>query len=109
MLLHLGGETQDNQEINRETVAKACGLVGYYFTNHHQQLMVYLKHGDSQARKMNISERILKHLKKNGGRLTVREIYRPLNLKKGITHEVLKTLESKKMVSFEDKKTVVCI
>ncbi len=110
LLLHLGGEkTRKDEKISRETMAQACGLTSYYFTSHHQRLMDYLEHGEDQARRMNISERILRYLQKNGGRLKQRQIYKHLHLKKDVTYEVLKFMEAQKSVRIEDGGAIVCL
>ena len=58
---------------------------------------------------MNISERILRYLQKNGGRLKQRQIYKHLHLKKDVTYEVLKFMEAQKSVRIEDGGIIVCL
>lgn len=113
LLLHLAGnETREKEQISKKTMQQACGLVNYYHERHHHRLMDYLRHGEEQARRINISERILKYLRQHDGRQSLRQVYRYLHLKKNTTVEVLKYLEAQNMVRFDDDdddNDIVCL
>jgi len=109
LLLHLADdETRENEQVSKKTMQQACGLVNYYHERHHHRLMDYLNHGEDQARQMNIGERILKYLRQNDGKQSLRQVYKYLHLKRDITMEVIKYLEAKNMVQMDDN-DIVCL
>ena len=96
-------ETNKNKYVSGATATQATLFVDYFHERHHPKFLRFIEQGKSEAHRHAVGDRILKHLSKNDGRMSLRNLYRGLRLRKKVCVVAVSYLESKKLIQTKDR------